>query len=238
MIDTLKQTLEELKGKRVKYYTILNYTLDAARSNEPLFIAGSYIYVLVLDGTAKVKLNEISGDDIDLFKYRQIASPFYRIFLTHTAQATKVLSLAVGVTSESFSISDFQSPDMAAMASDISDLKKTQAYNYGTQIAKSNQANNSTVIIHTVSAGKNFLLEDWTYSMLSFASGGISSLKVRNTGDVDQYSIASGYSGSTALNINPTFGQGNILIPEGYDIVVYSSLASYIVEGFIKGREI
>lgn len=236
MTDNLKQMIDDLRGKRVKNYTILTFPLDVARANEPVIIAGSYIYVLTLDGTAKIKLNEIIGDDIDLFKYRQIGSPFYRLFLTHTAQATKVLSIAIGVTSEAFSISDFQSPDMAAMASDISDLKKSNAYNYGTQIAKSNEISLGTVIIHTVSAGKVFLLEYWSLQGDTSASGQVR-MFVRNVADVDQYVIAKFIVTSTPS----VSGSGRIIlsIPEGYDICLEATVvAGTHGSGFVKGREI
>lgn len=237
MIDSLKQYLDDLKGKRVKYYTVLNYTLDVARSNESIFIAGSYVYVLNLDGTAKIKLNEISGDDIDLFKYRQIASPFYRIFLTHTAQATKVLSLAIGVSSEVFSLQDFQSPDMGAIASDISDLKKTDAYNYGTQVSKSNIAINVTVIIHTVTTGKTLILEHYNIQAAFTTGAQLAGLFVTDASDVTQYNLAQ------IPNDAGTWGYGSqsqivLSIPEGYKIKLISSATNTRVYGFIKGREV
>lgn len=228
MIDSLKQTLEELRKQRVKYYSIFDYTLDVARANESLFVAGGYIYVLKLDGTAKIKLNEISGDDIDLFKYRQIGSPFYRFFLTHSAQPGKVLSLAVGVGSEVFSVQDFQSPDLSAMAADISDMRKALSYNYGQQVAKSNVISGvQTVIVHTVSTGKYLLLEGYT---LSTDGTGTGYFKVRNASDVDQYNlqVIQVYS-----NLVANFA---MLIPEGYDIVLVGGAGN--IWAFVKGREI
>lgn len=237
MTDALKQQLDELKGKRVKNYTLLTYPLDTARSNESIFIAGSYIYVLVLDGTAKIKLNEISGDDIDLFKYRQISSPFYRIFLTHIAQATKTLTLAIGVSSETFSISDFQSPDLTAMAADISDLKKTQAYNYGTQIAKSNTAINTVVVIHTVSAGKTLLLEH--YSVDAYLSvTALCVLRITDASDVTQYDVASFHGTTSPVLFGTKSGNLCLSIPEGYKLKIASGDVSVSINAFIKGREI
>jgi hypothetical protein len=237
MTDALKQQLDELKGKRVKNYTLLTYPLDTARSNESIFIAGSYIYVLVLDGTAKIKLNEISGDDIDLFKYRQISSPFYRIFLTHIAQATKTLTLAIGVSSETFSISDFQSPDLTAMAADISDLKKTQAYNYGTQVAKSNTAENATVVIHTITSGKTFILDFFFLSVRGNA-GAENGLFVTDASDTLQY-----WLGDINTNVGtgfsvPITGNPFLSIPSGYKIKLISSAVAEMAYGTIKGREI
>ena len=233
-MDSLKQMLDDLKGKRVKHYTLLTYPLDTARANESIFIAGSYIYVLTLDGTAKIKLNEISGDDIDLFKYRQIISPFYRLFLTHTPQATKVLTLAIGVSSEVFNIQDFQSPDMAAMASDISDLKKSLAYNYGTQISKSNIAIGTTVLIHTVTAGKTLLLEAWTLCVaIGVAASG--NLFVTDASDTIQYTVV---SLGNAIGNEEISCHCLLSIPEGHKIKVSSGSGSLTANAWIKGREI
>jgi len=237
-VDTLKQMLDDLKGKRVKHYTILTYPLDIARANEPLFIAGSYIYVLNLDGTAKIRLNEISRDDIDLFKYRQIASPFYRIFLTHTAQATKVLSFAVGVSSETFSISDYGSPDVALMSGYIQQLRDSQAYNYGNQISKSSYVQGiATVLMHTVSAGKTFLLEYYQVNG-SATNGGTSNFFVANAVDASQYEI----DGHTFTITNESYsghaGTLVLAIPEGWKIKISAETVGCHIKVFIKGREI
>lgn len=234
MIDTLKQTLEELRTQRVKYYTVLDYTLDAARSNEPLFIAGGYIYVLSLDGTAKIKLNEISADDIDLFKYRQIATPFYRFFLTHTAQAGKVLSLAIGIGSEVFSLQDFQSPDLSLLSGYGQELRNNFSYNYGTQVAKSNFAAGAIVILHTVTSGKIFLLEWYSYGA-NLAPGVETGMMIRDAADVTQNYlvraspvVSGSYCGETSCLIS---------IPSDYDIALFGGAGSGIF-GNIKGREV
>ena len=233
MTDALKQALDDLKGKRVKYYTILNYTLDSARANEPLFIAGAYIYVLNLDGTAKIKLNEISGDDIDLFKYRQIASPFYRIFITHMAQASKVLSLAIGVSSENFSISDFQSPDLGLLSGYAQELRDSHSYLYGTPISKSNSNTTMTpLIVHTVTAGKTLLLESFTF----FVNGStVGSLEVRDASDVTKYKIVNMISAAATQNLS---GNALLPIPEGYDVCLCNSAGDGNVIGWIQGREV
>lgn len=230
MIDTLKQTLDELRGKRVKYYTILNFTLDNARSNEILNIAGAYIYILTLDGTAKLRLNEISSDEIDLFKYRQIVSPFYRIFLTHTAQAGKTLSIAIGVGSEVFSLQDFQSPDLSLMSGYLLDLKNSAVYDYGDQISKSNVANASLVIVHTVTAGKTFLLEFFTIGVSG--SMGTARLFIRDILDVLVVVLVNASLVSSGL----LSGHFLLSIPEGYDVCLEASAAS--ISAYVKGREV
>jgi len=105
-MDDLKTLLDQIKKQRIKLYHILNFDLSIARVNELVQITGSYIYLLVQTGTASVILNELEGDSIDLLKFRAIKAPFYRFFLTNTAQAATSVKIAIGVTSEYFEIDD------------------------------------------------------------------------------------------------------------------------------------
>jgi len=231
------EKIEEIRRKRIKTYHVLDFSLDSARDNEALHITGSYIYVLNLDGACSIRLNEASSDSIDLLKFRVINSPFYRFFLTHPAQPGKTLKLALGVESEFFSLQDFQSPDLALLTGYGQELRNSLAYNYGTQISKSNVANNTTVIIHTITAGKILLLESWAVNyMTSQAASNVGSLLVRDVSDVTQYIIST-------ISIYPQYGSGFdssqclISIPAGYDICLVAG--QYMtVNGWIKGREI
>ena len=74
--------------------------------NELIQITGSYVYVLVQTGSVTIILNELEGDPIDLLKFRAIKAPFYRFFLTNTAQSGTSIKLAIGVQSEYFEIDD------------------------------------------------------------------------------------------------------------------------------------
>jgi hypothetical protein len=230
------EKIEEIRRKRIKTYHVLDFTLDSARDNEALHITGSYIYVLNLDGACSIRLNETSSDSIDFLKFRVINSPFYRFFLTHPAQAGKILKLAVGVESEFFSLQDFQSPDLALLTGYGQELRNNFSYNYGTQVAKSNSANNNTVIIHTVSVGKILLLETWSVSYYLTSGAATGSMTVRDAGDVTQYTL--NQFGQAA--VGGVFGSssGLIFIPEGYDLCVTSAAVAQSVLGFIKGREV
>ena len=231
------EKIEEIRRKRIKTYHVLDFTLDLARNNEALHITGSYIYVLSLDGACSIRLNETSSDSIDLLKFRVINSPFYRFFLTHPAQAGKVLKLAIGVESEFFSLQDFQSPDLALLTGYGQELRNSLAYNYGTQVSKSNVASNTTVIIHTVTAGKTLLLENFnvghTMTVVGSTTG---SLFVRDAGDTLQYNLSQMLM--TAIS-NVLIGSPCLIsIPEGYDICLSSNATQLTVNGYIKGREI
>jgi hypothetical protein len=170
-----------------------------------------------------------------------VNSPFYRFFLTHPAQAGKILKLAIGVESEFFSLQDFQSPDLAILTGYGQELRNGLAYNYGTQVAKNNALSGvSTVIIHTVTSGKILLLE---YAFLNLACDGAGEshgiLKVRDASDVDQYIILyiHGYLGAYGQLGSDIF-QGVISIPAGYDICIQSTTSIAYIKAFLKGREI
>lgn len=235
------EKIEEIRRKRIKTYHVLDYILDSARNDEALHITGSYIYVLNLDGACSIRLNENSSDSIDLLKFRVINSPFYRFFLTHTAQAGKTMKIAVGVESEFFALQDFQSPDFAILTGYGQELRNNFSYNYGTQVVKSNSLSGIlTVIIHTVTSGKTLLLE---YAFLNLTVDGAGEshgiLKVRDAFDVDQYSIIylHGYSSGSG-RIGSDIFQGIISIPAGYDICIQSTTSIGYIKAFIKGREI
>lgn len=247
----LKAILDEIKTQRIKVYHILTFPLDAARQDFELYLTGNYLYVLGLTGSASIRLNELSADSIDLFKSRQIQSPFYRIYLSNTAQAGLSLVLGVGVQSEYFQISDYQAPDIALMTGytlQIRDkiilmegyeaqLRDSHAYNQGTQVAKSNAVNNGITLIHTVSTGKTFILEHYNCEADWIAINAAGQLQVTDAGDTNQYAIFSFYSEVTA----GSFGSQSSLvlsIPEGWKIKISSNTTNLNMRAFIKGREV
>jgi hypothetical protein len=97
-------------------------------------------------------------------------------------------------------------------------------------IAKSGNANRSTVVLHTVSAGKTLYLTAMSASIVQSVNNAIGQCTVRDESDVDQYnliyhkSLAGEYtdavSNSMSINYNPP-----IEVPAGYDI--YVSTDSY-----------
>ena len=103
----LKQHLNQLKIDRTKSYILYTLPLNDARRDEEFVISGSYIYVLDTDGNLSLRFNEISNDIIPLQKYRTIETPFYRLFLTNSAQTGKTIKLAIGIETDIFNIQDF-----------------------------------------------------------------------------------------------------------------------------------
>lgn len=100
MKDFLSQ-LEDIKTKRIKPYSLLTLDLSTARSEYEITGAGNYF--LVFDATdistnVQVRFNETSADQVTLKKRQGLEVPFYRVFLTNTAQAGKTVTIAYGIS--------------------------------------------------------------------------------------------------------------------------------------------
>ena len=104
------------------------------------------------------------------------------------------------------------------------------------QVMASGGADGSTVIVHTVTAGKILYLlfsvvyitadgSDWVY------------FSVRDGDDVPKYYFISLTTTATMLNFITMNWPVPIEIPAGYDIVVHSSLAGCVLTSFIFGYE-
>ena len=104
-MGSLKRRLEEVKRDRVTTYRILDLALDTARTEEEFQISGISIYTTEFTGAdLKIRLNDKQNDLIPLKDRRMIMGAFSRIFITHTAQATKTAKLIFGL--EDFSVED------------------------------------------------------------------------------------------------------------------------------------
>jgi len=108
---------------------------------------------------------------------------------------------------------------------------------FGTQVAKHKEINNTTTIIHTVSANKTLYLCNLVYSLQTLQAGG-ACVYVRDTNDYVLYKIIQtkrqqddGFS--ISINFNPP-----LRIPAGYDIVGCSFAADAILICFIFGYEV
>lgn len=100
---------EELKSQRVQVYKILQLDLATARTDEEFVITGNYVYAITatdVDTTASLRFNEQFRSLVPLYLGRGVKAPFYRVFITNTAQAGKTIDLAFGVESETFEVFD------------------------------------------------------------------------------------------------------------------------------------
>lgn len=109
----------------------------------------------------------------------------------------------------------------------------------GTQVAASANADNTTTVIHTVTAGKTLYLNGVTI-MANNSAGVVSSayIVVRNAADAEQYHIFyirlnDGLEDSDSENFIPP-----IEIAAGWDIALRSASADMYTRGFIHGYEV
>jgi len=83
-------------------YRTLVFDLNTARSNVPFDLAGGYMEVIdATDSSAfmDVRFNEIQHDTVRVRNGDSVVTPFYRVFLTNTAQA-KSITIAVSLSYE------------------------------------------------------------------------------------------------------------------------------------------
>lgn len=102
--DEHEFSLEKLKTLRLKDYQIMTVNLALARTNELVLAVGDYIGIAALTGSCTMRINEVGFDAANLAIIDEIKMPFYRFYLTNTAQAGKTLILYIGGKS-SFGVS-------------------------------------------------------------------------------------------------------------------------------------
>ena len=85
----------KLHEEKVLYKT-WEIDLSDARANESVDIMGDSILVEALNGSLSIRLNKEDGGLINLAKTREVYSPYWRIYLTNTAQAGKSATLLMG----------------------------------------------------------------------------------------------------------------------------------------------
>ena len=104
-----------------------------------------------------------------------------------------------------------------------------------TQVAVSDTATAATSITYTVPAGKVFYMTAWT---LAFTSTGTSTaaITVRNTSDVDQYTIQLIGAETTLLESQSSTGNFNppLEIATGWDVILVAG-ADIDATSFIHG---
>lgn len=96
MVTPVPIPLDILKKRRPRHYQKLTFDLAIARTNERFWCVGDFIGVETITGSCTVRLNEVSRDAINLQKARKIYTPFYRFYMTNSAQAGKTLTLYIG----------------------------------------------------------------------------------------------------------------------------------------------
>jgi len=126
-IDNFSELLEWVKTNRLASIETITIKLDNARTDEALELAGLVIYGAEATDTTcllQVRHNEISSGLINIVKGYGVAYPFYRLYLTNTAQANKTITLTVGRASP-FNVIDNRSTQdqLTALQSILTELQ-------------------------------------------------------------------------------------------------------------------
>lgn len=107
-IDNFEDLLAWVKNNRLASIETISIDLSTARTDRLLEVAGLVVYASeATDSTTslQVRHNEISSGLITLTKGYGPVFPFYRLYLTNTAQAGKTITLIIGRASP-FDIKD------------------------------------------------------------------------------------------------------------------------------------
>ena len=107
----------------------------------------------------------------------------------------------------------------------------------GTQVVKYARAENATVIIHTVTAGKTLFLCGLMGSVFDNGGGQHTVVFVRDGADVFKYYL---YWGENNASAGEPFSKSYwppIEIPAGYDVCAQSTAAAHYINAIIDGWE-
>ena len=235
MLDNIVEQVKFSRARRNAYYMLTEDIDLSVAGTKVIRNFGNLLYVksasdYICNVTAIFNRNTSNTSDIlTLRKGMKVKHPFDEVYLTWTAQgAGKTLKLLIGNLNPEF----FDFHDDAGCCDNTRSLNG----NTGTQIIKNCAlTNNATAIIHTVTAGKKMYLTDYDLSFISAIAAinaGAGSIKVRNTADVDQYTLS--YLNAGVNLIEYSTGRKtatlnySIIIPAGYDIVATADTRIYI----------
>lgn len=99
-MPSFAEKLATLRQEAPERYSSFTLSLAAARANVEFPIAGSYFYIH--DGTDSaatitVRFNELRNNPLPVVRGEGYKLPFYRMFITNTAQAGKSVTVVIGV---------------------------------------------------------------------------------------------------------------------------------------------
>lgn len=248
-------------------YNVLNYDLTNGLDEEVQVPGGYIYMKEATDLGVKIAVRPDSktNDAIYLRKQFGIVVEFKKLYITADAQAGKTVEIIVTNSYDTFRIFEqaqvqdinsvasitnpvtIQNPTIADILKiggttqtgwDFQKLQKNLDAEYGSQITKFNVVSTGVdIIIHTVTAGKTFMLEN-VGMQISNQSGGYATggIYIRDTSDVLIYRLFY-FDLPNAQSLSEDKSV-NIIIPAGYDIILSSGVSGMKTAGFIKGREI
>jgi len=95
---TPQQLFDFLRTEKPTLYTKIEIDLSTAQTDKEYPIQGTFFQVLEISSYASVSIrfNELSAPQIVFDSTQYISIPFYRFFLTNTAQSGKKITLLIG----------------------------------------------------------------------------------------------------------------------------------------------
>lgn len=121
-VDNFQDLLAWVKNNRLASIETVTIDLSTARTDELLEVAGLVIYAEnATDATASLQIrhNELSSGLITLTKSYGQVYPFYRLYLTNAAQASKTITLTIGRASPYAVIDNRSGQDMLSAIQDL-----------------------------------------------------------------------------------------------------------------------
>lgn len=241
-------------------YKVIPIDLTNGLNEKEINANGEMVYYLEGNATLNVRINEPNHDQIPLRQSQRLIFPVTKLFISAGASAETIKLIVFHPKDAMFrgeemiiasavdTLADITKIGGTAqtgrdMVADIQHLRESVDGGIiagRTDIAKDNSIANGTVIIHTVTAGKTFYLEN-AFLNVSFAvagAGQYGQLLVRDDSDTLQYLIYFlKHDNQTGAETATTHFKRPIRIPAGWDICALSTTANVGSHAFIRGYE-
>lgn len=103
------EQISDIKANNSQVYATRTIDLSTARSNEEFSVAGNYFIILDatdLNANIQIRFNTLAADQLTFKKRQGVEVPFYRLFITNSAQAGKTITLIYGINDTPLKIVD------------------------------------------------------------------------------------------------------------------------------------
>lgn len=234
---------DELKAQRVQLYNTITINLATVRTNEEMVFTGNYIYALEatdVDANLDIRFNELFRAAINIKKGRGVRVPFYRFYLTNTAQAGKSITLAIGIEASDFEVFDVGKALGITGTVNVAQVGNLTRPAGSIQVVESDErAGVGTTLVYTVTALKTLYLCSLGASDKNESGGSTRShFFVANAADTEQYAFYRWRTLNNGGNGLPLTFVPPLEIPAGYKIKIECFAADASANLFIFGYEV
>lgn len=244
------QTIDDIRRNPVELYKTITLDLSTARTEQLFPIVGNYF--MIIDGTdinvnIKVRFNLGSADALTLKKRQGFKIPFYSVYLTNTAQASKSITIAYGISEsplefiDQSSLVDVSTVGSITAAVDISDRAARligHTYNPNTISKWSVRATNQQAGV-LLDTSNSLTTGFYKANIIVAATGSYGptawALQHRNTGNssnVCEYPLAAGQGGGVAPVASYGF-EIKITYPERMRIELFTAVPDTVAATLI-----